>query len=824
MTSLRTYIDIIGRDLASGAFRRVGASATKMGANVRLANAGIQTSMNKMSRYFLARDIGAGMLRIGRGVVRAFGAATESAAEFEYGLASVGAITKATTGEMRLLTQAATKAGIETQFSPQQAVEGLQNLATAGQNARQATSTLIPVLNLAAGSMGQLGVGEAANAVVGTLNAYQLGTDKAAGVTDKLLRITQLTNFQARDFSVGLSKAAAAGATFDQSMDDVLVTMGLLRNRNIDASVSATAVREAIRRLGADKRAQEAVGKYVEIFDDQGQMRSFVDITQDLAVATDNLTDKERNAVVARGFGARGLIAFNAISKAQSTVMRDGREVTLKGAEAIAHLRNELDDAEGTAEEFKNQLLATAKGQRILLEGTRETLSVKIGEGIAATLAPVVSALTSSGNALIRILDAVPMPLKRIVSGMGMLSTGAIALTGSIVFMNAALGMFGIRLRTVGWQIAKVLLIAAPLTAVFAGIGVGVYGVVRAIQRGNGQAASSWKEFFAQVKFGFKGVLDLFSSGALSAEVSAELEKANRQGLGRFLTRAAETIDNLKRFWSGMVGQFEAGLHRLDRPLANLRRTFDRVFGRWSSGARDATEGADGWTNAGRGVGDTIIRISEAILKVTDALLPLAGAFARAFHPDNIKAFAESIVTIADAIAAIAHGVEVVGRFLVQRRVRRSDVARIQAGEAGGLIGVGEAYGGAAEGVSRTLAGRLEGAQLTQAQRTALAQQAYEITAEQHRLDEMPHMSPEITRAIDAGMTGQEAIRQRMDSLLGEFGRAIDRMERATASKQKIEILNNIDWNSVQRGQSRAVVDELDSDLAGELGQSVQGP
>jgi hypothetical protein len=53
---------------------------------------------------------------------------------------------------------------------------------------------------------------------------------------DKLLRIAQLTNFQTRNFEAVLSKAAAAGATFGQTLDDVLITMGLLHNRNIDAS------------------------------------------------------------------------------------------------------------------------------------------------------------------------------------------------------------------------------------------------------------------------------------------------------------------------------------------------------------------------------------------------------------------------------------------------------------------------------------------------------------------------------------------------------------------------------------------------------------
>jgi hypothetical protein len=119
----------------------------------------------------------------------------------------------------RSLREAAINAGIETQFSPTEAIQGLTSLATAGQTAAQATRTLIPVLDLAAGSLGQLGVASAAEAVVGTLNAYGMTADQAAGVTDRLLRITQLTNFQTRDFEAGLAKAAATGAVFNQGLN-----------------------------------------------------------------------------------------------------------------------------------------------------------------------------------------------------------------------------------------------------------------------------------------------------------------------------------------------------------------------------------------------------------------------------------------------------------------------------------------------------------------------------------------------------------------------------------------------------------------------------
>jgi hypothetical protein len=79
----------------------------------------------------------------------------------QQGIAAVGAVPRATTAQLHMLRDAAIQAGIETRFSPEDAVAGLQSLATAGQTAEQATRTLIPVLDLAAGSLRQLGVAQA---------------------------------------------------------------------------------------------------------------------------------------------------------------------------------------------------------------------------------------------------------------------------------------------------------------------------------------------------------------------------------------------------------------------------------------------------------------------------------------------------------------------------------------------------------------------------------------------------------------------------------------------------------------------------------------
>ena len=349
------------------------------------------------------------------GVAFALKGLADSAGKFQEGLAAVGAVSKATAADMQTLKDAAIEAGVATQFSPQQAVDGLMSLATAGQTATQAAKTLIPVLNLTAGAMGQLTTAEAGMAIVGTMNTYGIAAENAAEVTDKLLRITQMTNFQARDFSVGLAKAAAKSNVFGQSLDDTLVVMGLLRNANIDASSAATAYTMSVQRLATDQKALNTMNKLgVSLYDKQtGKTRAFMDLVTELKPKIDQLSDATRNKALKDMFGARAIAAYNSVANAQVTVTQDGVTTVLKGADAIEHLRNNISSATGVSKEFTDALLDTFEGQKKLMAGSLETLQVVAGEEFANAFKPFVQNAVEGINEILASLRNMTPEAKR---------------------------------------------------------------------------------------------------------------------------------------------------------------------------------------------------------------------------------------------------------------------------------------------------------------------------------------------------------------------------------------------------------------------------
>jgi len=502
----------------------------------------------------------------------------------------------------------------------------------------EALEDLFGVLERVTREGGQLGVAQAAEAVVGTLNAYGLAAEEAAGVTDRLLRITQLTNFQARDFEVGLSKAAATGATFNQNLNDVLITMGLLRNRNIDASSSATALREAIRRVGSDQRAQQAIQQTgVDVFDKQtGRMRSLTDVMTEFAQATEGMTDAERNRRVVTAFGARGLLAFNAVLNAAFTTTRNGEQVTLRGAEAIAAMREEMARTEGTAAEFRDKLLDTFEGQKTLLKGTLQTFAIVLGEPFAKVFKPIVGAVTDALNFLIRAFQSLPSGVKKAIATFVVAAGAVVALIGGIIAAKAAVVLLGIGLKALGITLGGVIAMMLPAILIFGLLAGVVAGFVIAIRRDIGGIGTFFRRVFDRIKLFVQAMGQLFEEGGFSGAVREELNRAENQGVKQFAIRVFQIIFRIRRFFEGIAEGFGAAIEQA-RPafeaFAEALGRLGRAFG-FVGSAADSVAGlqSDRFAASGARVGEVLGKIVTFIVQAMTAVIDVITGIVEGFR------------------------------------------------------------------------------------------------------------------------------------------------------------------------------------------------
>lgn len=439
INSLSLGIAFTARDLASGA---IGGLKTRLD---ELRGSSEEAAV-KVDASFKLMKSGAIQLGVGLVGLRAIKGLSKSFQDFEVGLVTAGTVMRATSSEMRSLKDAAIQAGIATQFSPTEAIQGLQNLGAAGLKAKDAVEVLNPVLALASASLGQIGVAEAAANVIGVMNAFGESASNAAKRVDQLVRITQLSNFQARDFKVAISQAAAAAKGANQTFESMTATLGLLRNTNLDASSAATAYREAVRRLSGSTQALNALTKLGITPQDKitGKIKDLGQIITEVAPKLLEMGGVQRGLALNQIFGARGAKVFNAFMAGYNKLLAEGKIRQGDFAAAQTRLIEGLNKSPGAAKAASDAFLRTAAGQQVLLKGSIETFKVLVGETLTPILIPAVKGAISVLNKLIGIFRAIPTPIKDALATFAGLASLALAASGSIKLLVGAFGLLKI--------------------------------------------------------------------------------------------------------------------------------------------------------------------------------------------------------------------------------------------------------------------------------------------------------------------------------------------------------------------------------------------
>lgn len=578
------------RDLATGPINRLGSNFGALHNRVR-------SSVPMMMTAFVGLAASASVMATGiAGIRGAFGLA-EEAGQFGIALADVASISQATATELVGLHDAAIQAGILTQFAPTEAAEGLRNLASNGVMARDAMQALVPVLDFAAA--GSISVGDAADISMATLNAYGRTVDDLTDVTDRLMRGTQLSALRADEFLTVMGRAAATGHLFGQSLDDVILALGSMRSSGLPATVATTSLSEAMRRVYTDTEAQRTLTNRfgISLTDQAGRFRSIIDITSELSTAMEGLTDAEKARIVTGIFHVRGMQEFNAISNIQARVMRDGQQVTLRGAEAIAYYREQLANAGGTTEEFRTRRLATFQGQMVLLQGTLQTFSTVLGETFGPVFRPLVLAFTESVNALTEAWMSLPEGMRTFIAVSALVISTLATIGGGLgtVVFGAALiiAIFGEALLIAAAVAAGIVVALAPVFAAFGAlVGIG-YMLYRA-----------WQSNLGGLRDWFDGWVDAFrvAYGVFVAIMRGEdvhglernfLEETFGAGFMDLMYRVRDFGQDVSVVWDSMVASLRHGWDLLGPVFRELSIAFDglidAVIGAFGSGANSLT-------------------------------------------------------------------------------------------------------------------------------------------------------------------------------------------------------------------------------------------
>jgi TP901 family phage tail tape measure protein len=573
------------RDLASSTFAKLERTFASLDERVGLGSARIKGSF---------RELGVGMALMTAGFIGLGGgfALAGMAGKFEEAVAQVGAASNASAGELAMLHDAALDAGLATQFSPTEATLGLRELSQAGFTVLESTKLLIPVLDLAAGSLGELTPQSAAGLASQMMHAFGISADQATASMDQLIKSANLFALSAGELPLALGTVARGAQTMNQSLSESMIALGLVKNLIPGVERASTAASVAMERMATPEVQARLQGLGVSVLDGQKNFRAFLDVVGDLIPKLDRMTEAGRAAFLLKTFGNEGLGGLNAIMQQLSHGVPTATGELVRGTAAITYLRQEMDRAGGSMAAFRDRMLGTFEGQKKLLRGSMETLGIVLGEAFTEVFRPIVHAVVEAVNAMIRVVRGMPAPVKKALAVIVVGVSAFVALTGAVIAAKAGLVLLAIGLKAVGLSIGGIAATILPAIAIIGLLVAAGYGLYVAFQKNLGGIGDFARATWERVKLFFGGLRQLIVQGGFSDAVREELGKAENHGLKQFLITVYAVAYRIGRIWEGFKAGFTSAMEvaapvfrELAAAFADLGDEVGSLFSGWGDTA-----------------------------------------------------------------------------------------------------------------------------------------------------------------------------------------------------------------------------------------------
>lgn len=627
LNSMGLGLVFTAKDLASGHMQRLERTFLSMEGSITGGSDRI---------YGAFKQLGTGMSLFTAGAATLAGAYVfaSAAGKFQEAIAAVGAVSNASTEELKALHDAALQAGIQTQFTPTEATKGLQELAQAGFNAKESIKLLIPALDLAAGSLGELSPEAAAGVAAQSMKAFGISVEGAGFAVDQMLQAVNVFALRAGELPLALGHAADGANALKQSLGETLVALGLIKNVIPGVERASTAAAVSMERL-ADPRVQRILhGIGVEVTQGKGEFRKFLDVMGDLAPKLEAMNQQQRAAFLLHAFGHHALSGVGAILAQITNGIRTEAGETLKGAEAVRYLRDQFDNAGGAAARFRDKMLDTFEGQKKLLRGSIETLAIVIGEPFAAAFKPIVTTITDGLNAVLALIKSTPEPVKRIFAVVTLTLGTLLTLIGGVVASQAAIAVLAIGAEALGvtfGAVAQTLVVALGVLGLLA---LTVAALRVAWDQNLGGIADEVRRVGEIISLFFRGVSQLIEQGGFSGALREELNRAENSGLKAFLVQVWMTWYRLEQFWTGIKAGFKEAVGDAWPVFAELREAFGglatelgSVFGSIIGGAAGLP--SDRFVAFGKIVGTALAWIATTAVRVISEVLRFLGGLVR---------------------------------------------------------------------------------------------------------------------------------------------------------------------------------------------------
>jgi TP901 family phage tail tape measure protein len=343
-------------------------AVSRFGQRFRQSAAQVTAGAQQMRAGF--GDVGTGVRNMAIGmtpVAAAMGFGIAKAADFEQKMSGVGAITRASAEDLRMLTAEAQRQGIVSVFSASESAEAMEFMGRAGFSTREIIEGLGGVMAAAAAEGVDLAT--SADIVARVVRGMGLEAKDAAHSADILALTSAKTNTNlialGESFKFGAPQAKAMGI----SVEETAAIFGKLADAGLRGSIGGTAFTNMMVKLSKpSKTAAKLMDQWgIKLTDTTGALLPMGNIVDQFSGKLNGIRDTtEKAQMMTELFGIRGAKAYNALA--------------LAGGKAISDLTEQLEASSfgvGAAQEAADTRLNNFLGSFKLFGSSLEAASIE---------------------------------------------------------------------------------------------------------------------------------------------------------------------------------------------------------------------------------------------------------------------------------------------------------------------------------------------------------------------------------------------------------------------------------------------------------------
>ena len=411
--------------------------AAEAGASIRKLQSEFKRTMYENLR--VARNMYGGLAAAGGMVLRGMNRMYQSFIDFDYIMKGTQIVSQATESQFRALRSEALRLGETTMFYADNIGHSMREMAKAGQPVEDILNNINAAVAGAGATMEDLST--STRAVIATLAQFQIPSENAMDVMDKLVAATTGAKNTMPQLSEALKYSSADFYALQIPLEHALGMLMTMHNFGIEGSMAGTAMGNALRYLSkamSDFRTSRQTGA-MEIFGfsekdfltAKGDFKDMVDVFGTIMQRIREMESVKAQTTMEALFGIRG--------KRAAFPMAAAHDQTARNIERI-------NNAQGMALDYLNQMMATQKGQYIMMKSAWQTARIAMGEAMEKFFGPMFRTLRGIAQTITWITQQAsdaPQWLQLGIKYIGSFLAGLVAVKTIVWAIKAGIAMIG---------------------------------------------------------------------------------------------------------------------------------------------------------------------------------------------------------------------------------------------------------------------------------------------------------------------------------------------------------------------------------------------